>query len=155
MPGPGTNFEAPLLVGTRPQSSPTTPQINDYGSAVLEQRVTLVANSTTAVTANLYLPIGSVLLDITEDTTTAWSSGTAVATVGTAAADTTYAGSTDVHAAGRARPAFSPAQLLAMGNVVAPAEIFITVTPTGATSGGQTVITLEYAPTVQTGVGNT
>jgi hypothetical protein len=154
MPGPGTNFEAPLLVGTRPQSSPTTPQINDYGSAVLEQRVTLVANSTTAVTANLYLPIGSVILDITEDTTTAWSSGTAVATVGTAAADTTYAPSTDVHAVGRARPAFTT-QLANMGNVVAPAEIFITVTPTGATAAGQTVVTLTYAPTVQPFIGNT
>lgn len=155
MPGFGTNIEAPLLVGTRPQSTPTTPQINDWGSAVIMQRATLIANSTTAQTANLYLPLGSVVLDVTEDTETAWSSGTAVATVGTAAADTTYSGSTDVHAVGRVRPAFTATQLTNMGSVVAPGLLAITVTPTGATTGGKTVVTVSYAPTVQPYIGNT
>jgi hypothetical protein len=159
MPGPGTNFEAPLLVGTRPQSSPTTPQINDYGSAVLEQDVTLaVGSGTVAVSGTVYIPIGSKLLDILVDTGTVWNSATSdTLSVGTAAADTTYASGVDVKtSSGRVRPTFTAAQLIAMGNVVAPAELVATITQVGAAATtGLTVARFLYAPTVQTGVGNT
>ena len=154
MPGPGSNF-GPITISTRPQSSPTTPNINDGGMAVCEQNVTLAQNGTTAVSGTLYLPIGSVILDIIEDTTVAWNSGTAVATVGTAAADTSFAPSTSVAAAGRVRPTFTAAELINMGSIASPAAVVATVTPTGATTAGSTNIKVLYAPTVQQFTGNT
>ena len=159
MPGNGTNFEAPLLVGTRPQSSPTTPQINDYGSAVLSQQVQLaVATGTGAVTGTCYLPIGSAILDILVDTTTVWNSGTSdTLSVGSAAAGTQYASGVDVKTStGRVRPTFTAAQLAALQNIAAPAELFMTVTQVGtAATTGATTVTVIYAPTVQLYVGNT
>ena len=155
MPGNGTNFEAPVYVGTRPQSTPTTPWINDYGPVQCLARGTLTAAGTATVSGTVYVPIGSVLIDVTEDTLTAWNGGTAVATVGTAAADATYAGNTDVHATGRTRPAFTATQLLNMGSVVAPAALVFSIAPGASSTLGATVFTFEYAPTQQTYIGNT
>lgn len=159
MPGNGTNFEAPLLVGTRPQSSPTTPQINDYGSTVLAQQVQLaVATGTGAVTGTCFLPIGSAIVDILVDTTTVWNSGTSdTLSVGSAAAGTQYASGVDVKtAASRIRPTFTAAQLTNGQNVAAPAELFITVTQVGgAATTGLTTVTVLYMPTSQPFVGNT
>lgn len=158
MPGNGTNIEAPLLVGTRPQSSPTTPWINDFGSAVVVQQMTLaVATGTAAVSGTLYVPIGCKLLDVLVDTQVAWNSGTSdVLSLGTAAADTSYASGVSVAATGRVRPTFSAAQLINMGNVVAPASLVATITQVGAAaSTGSTVATVLYQPTVQPYTGNT
>jgi hypothetical protein len=159
MPGYGTNFTAPLLVGTRPQSSPTTPAINDYGSTVVAQQVTLVvATGTAAVTGTCYIPIGAAILDILVDTDTVWNSGTSdTLSVGTAAAGTQYASGVDVKtSAVRIRPTFTAAQLAAMQNVAAPAELFVTITQVGAAaSTGKTVVSVLYMPTVQAFTGNT
>ena len=155
MPGPGTTIEAPLFVGTRPMSGINTPAINDINPVQCMARGTIVAAGTVAQTASIYLPIGSVILDLTADTTTAWSSGTAVVTAGTAAADNTYAVSTSVASTGRVRPTFSAANLLNLGNVVGTGLVAVTIAPTGATTAGVTVITLEYAPVLQPYVGAT
>jgi hypothetical protein len=159
MPGPGTSFEAPLLVGTRPQSSPTTPGINDAGSAVLAQQIQLnVATGTTAVTGTAYIPIGANILDIIVDTTTAWNSATSdTLSVGTAAAGTQYASTVDVKtSAVRIRPTFTAAQLAALQTVDSPGQIFATVTQVGAAATtGATTVTILYQPTLQPFTGNT
>jgi hypothetical protein len=158
MPGPGTSFEAPLLVGTRPQSSPTTPWINDFGSVVIEQDTTLaVATGTTAVSGTLYVPTGSKILDVIVDTEVAFNSGaTDVLSLGTAAADTSFASGVNVAAAGRLRPTFTAAQLINMGNVVAPGELVATITQGGtAATTGSVIARVLYSPTLQPFTGNT
>jgi hypothetical protein len=159
MPGYGTSFNGPVLVGTRPQNSATTPAVNDYGLVVLAQQVALAVNTGTgAVTGTCYLPIGSAILDIVCDTTTAWNSGTSdTLSVGTAAAGTQYASGVDVKTAtGRTRPTFTATQLTNMQNVAAPAELFFTVTQVGtAATTGATLVTVFYMPVVQAFTGNT
>lgn len=159
MPGNGTNIEAPLLVGSRPQSTPTTPQISDFGSTVLAQQISLaVATGTGAVSGSVYLPIGSRIVDILVDTTTVWNSATSdTLSVGSAAAGTQFASGVDVKtSAVRVRPTFTAAQLAAMASVAAPTQIFATVTQVGAAATtGATTVTILYQPTLQPFVGNT
>jgi hypothetical protein len=159
MPGPGTSFEAPLLVGTRPQSSPTTPWINDFGSVVIEQDITLaVATGTGAVSGTIYVPTGSELLDVMVDTMVVFNSGTTdVLSLGTAAADTSYASGVNVHTpTGRQRPTFTAAQLINMGNVAAPGELVATITQGGtAATTGSVVARVLYTSTTQPFTGNT
>lgn len=158
MPGNGTNFEAPLLVGTRPQSSPTTPWINDYGSVLIEQDMTLaVATGTAAISGTIYVPIDSKLVDVIVDTQVAFNSGTSdVFSLGTVAAGTSYASGVSVAAAARVRPTFTAAQLINMGNVVAPGELVGTITQSGtAATTGSVVARVLYSPTAQPFTGNT
>jgi len=57
-------------------------------------------------------------------------------------------------AAARVRPTFTAAQLLAMGNVQNGGTVVATITPTGtAATTGLTIVTLEYAQTVQLNTG--
>lgn len=156
MPGFGTNFDGPVFVGTRPQSSPTTPAINDYGPVQCMQRSTIVAAGTATVSGTIYVPIGSVILDITEDTITAWNGGTvANATIGTSAGDVSFAGTTDVHTAGRFRPTFTATQLTNLGSVAAPGALIFSIAPAASAAAGSTVFTIEYAPTAQPFTGST
>ena len=155
MPGFGTNFEAPVFIGTRPQSGINTPAINDYGSVQALQRGTIVANGSIAVSQTVYVPIGTTIIDMTEDTIVAWNAGSAVATVGTAAADTTFSAATTVTAVGRFRPTFTAANLTNMGSVAGTGVIVFTITPSASCSAGSTVWTLEYAPNQNTYVGAT
>lgn len=158
MPGYGTQFDGPVQVGTRPQSSPTTPQINDYGNVVVEQDMTLVvATGTTEVSGTIYVPIGAKLLDVIVDNEVAWNSGTSdVFSLGTAAADTSYASGVSTASTGRVRPTFTATQLINMGSIVSPGELVGTVTQSGtAATTGSTVAHVIYAPTVQPYVGNT
>jgi hypothetical protein len=110
--------------------------------------VTLVQNSTTAVSATLYLPKHSVITDIIFDSTTAWNSATsATGSVGIAAAGTEYASGVNTLAAGgaRSRPTFTAAQLAAM--LDASGAVVVTITPVGATSAGQTTVSVIYEQT--------
>lgn len=159
MPGYGTRIEAPLKISTRPQSSPTTPSVDDTGMAICAQQIALaVATGTGAVTGSCYIPIGAQILDILVDTTTVWNSGTSdTLSVGTAAAGTQFASGVDVKtSAGRVRPTFTATQLTNMEGVAAPAELFATVTQVGtAATTGATLVTIIYMPTEQIYTGNT
>ena len=159
MPGYGTNIDGPLLIGTRPQSSATTPGVNDYGGAVCAQQIDLnVATGTGAVTASCYVPIGCAIIDIISDTLVVWNSGTSdTLSVGTAAGGTQYASGVDTKtAAGRTRPTFTAAQLTVGGTVAAPGQIFATITQVGAAATtGMTTVTILYLPVVQPFIGNT
>jgi hypothetical protein len=150
----GSDFIGPIYLGTRPQTSPTTPAINDFEPVQCAARITLAANAANAVTNVLYIPIGSIIQDITLDTVTAWNGTAAPLSIGVSAGDATYAGPTAIAALGRARPAFTGPQLAAMGNVVGPAALYITVAPTGANTTGLTYVTVEYTP-ISTNAGST
>jgi hypothetical protein len=158
MPGYGTQFDGPVQVGTRPQSSPTTPGINDYGNVLIEQDITLVAaTGTAAVTESLYLPIGAKLVDVVVDNMVGWNSGTAdVFSLGTSAGGTSFVSGVSLASTGRTRPTFTAAQLINMGSIAAPGELFGTVTQSGtAATTGSTVAHIIYEPTIQPFTGNT
>lgn len=119
---------------------------------VLSQSVQLTQNSTTAVSATMYIPPGSQIVDFEVDVLTAFNSAvSATLTVGITAAATTYVSGVDVTAAGRAAITYTAAQLAAMSNqsivgVSAPtvAPVVVTVTPSGATSAGYVNVTMLY-----------
>lgn len=145
-----THLSGPLKTGTKFAGEDGANQ----GYAVLQQSVALAQDGTNDVSATVYVPAGSRLIDIVVDVLTAFDSATsAVLSVGTAAAGTQYAGSVDVKAAtGRIRPTFTAAQLAAMSNVsvlgveaLTPAPVVFTITPTGATTAGYVQATLIYA----------
>lgn len=144
----GTAFDGPVISGNK-RYADSTPA--NTGVALLTQSVTLDQNSTNAVSQTIVVPEQSQLVDILVDTTTAWNSGSsATLSVGTSAGGTQYAGSVDVKtAAGRQRPTFTGAQLLAMNNITTSTSVVVTVTPSGATSAGKTIVTLVYAQTTR------
>ncbi len=144
----GTAFDGPVISGNK-RYADSTPA--NTGVALLTQSVTLDQNSTNAVSQTIVVPSQSQLVDILVDTTTAWNSGSsATLSVGTTAGGTQYAGSVDVKtAAGRQRPTFTGAQLLAMNNITTSTSVVVTVTPSGATSAGKTIVTLVYAQTTR------
>ena len=153
MPGPGTTFlGGPVMTGTKAGV--------DVGTCVLTQQVTLNQNSTTAVSATVYLPGGSQIIDIITDTPTPWNSATsATLSVGTAAAGTQFASGVDVKTTGlRIRPTFTGAQLTNMNSLSVSSQsapVVATVTPVGATSAGQTIVTYVYTQDVQVNLGST
>lgn len=146
---PGTSFSGPVISG--PRANPDNNGPANVGLCILTQQVTLDQNSTNAVSGTTTLPENSQLIDILVDTITAWNSASsATLSVGTTAGGTQYAGSVDVKtAAGRQRPAFTGAQLSAMQNILTNASIVATVTPSGATSAGKTIVTFVYAQTTR------
>lgn len=143
MSAPGTAFSGPVLSG--PVSIPS-----QQGYALLAQTVSLTQNGTAAVSQTMSLPNHSQIVDLYVDPSVVWNSGTSAAlTIGTAAADTTYLGSTAMTTQStRLRPSFSTAQIAAMEDVGANNNVVITVTPTGATSAGTTFVTMLYRQTL-------
>lgn len=147
--GPGSTWAGPLISGTKKDADDAGPA--NSGLALLSQTATLTPNGSAAVSAHFALPKGSQVVDIIEDTTTAWNAGTSdELTVGTAAAGTQYASAESVGATGRVRPAFTAAQLAAMANIGSTTDVYATVTPTGAApTAGSTTVTILYVQTVQ------
>lgn len=146
--GPGTSFGGPVIVGPRSSGSVAFPQGGNQGIAELTQVVSLAQNGTTAVTVTALVPKHSQLVDFIVDTTIAWNSGTsAVLSIGTTAADTTYVNGLSVATGTRARPAYNTTQLTAMLDVGSVETVAFTVTPTGATSAGTTFVTMQYRMT--------
>lgn len=143
MSAPGTAFSGPVLSG--PVSIPS-----QQGYALLAQTVSLTQNGTAVVSQTMSLPSHSQIVDLYVDPSVVWNSGTSAAlTIGTAAADTAYLGSTAMTTQStRLRPSFSTAQIAAMEDVGANNNVVITVTPTGATSAGTTFVTMLYRQTL-------
>jgi len=139
-----TAFSGPLATFTS-EVSGATGSYSDKGWTVMSQRLTLTQDSTTAVDATFHVPANSTLLDIIADTTVAWDSATsAVLTVGQTSAGTEYASEVDVTSAGRVRPTFTATQLGDMDDVGSDVAVVATITPTGATTAGTTIVTLLY-----------
>lgn len=139
-----TSFSGPVSTYTH-QADGSASGYSDAGLAVMSQSVTLNQNSTTAVTAVVYLPANAQIVDFLIDDLTVWNSASsAVLSIGTAAAGTQYAGSVDVTKAGRQTPTYTSAQLTAMADIGSNVAVYVTVTPTGATSAGSTLVTIRY-----------
>lgn len=123
----------------------TSSGYSDLGTAELTQVATLTQNSTTAVTAIVYLPQNASIVDFKIDNLTVWDSGTsATLSIGTAAAGTQYVGSINGKTAGRQAPTYTSAQLTAMANITTSVGVYITMTPSGATTAGITRVTVQY-----------
>lgn len=136
---PDTLFYPPVKVG-KPTADGTA-----KGGILVAQTVTLTQNSTTAVTSSIIVPPCRVH-EIIVDGLVLWNSGTsATLTVGTAAAGSQLAGSIDLKTAVRVTPTYTAAQLAALV-ITAEDELFITATPSGATSAGTTRVTIVYEP---------
>jgi hypothetical protein len=148
---PGTAFSGPVVSGDLPVGN-TAP---NQGLSICMQQVTLNQNSTTAVSATLWLPKHSVINDIIVDSPVAWDSATSAnLTVGTAAAGTQYAGgavaapeAVSVKTGGRQRFALTATQSGVVQDTGSNAAVVATVTPVGATTAGQTVVTIFYTQT--------
>jgi hypothetical protein len=124
----------------------------DQGYCVMSQSTTITQNSTTAVSASLYLPQGSQIVNFFIDVTTAFDSATsATLTIGTAAAGTQYVSGVNAKTAGRAAPTLSAAQLTAMANIGTTPAVVTTVTPVGATTAGAVRVTVFYVQQPQAG----
>lgn len=139
---PNTMFHPGLSIGAPNAEAP-----RGRGRVVAAQEFILVQNSTTAVTVSCVIPAGSIL-DVLADTTVAWNSATsATLTIGLAAAGTDIVSGVSTATAGRVRPTFSAAQLVAMRRPLSTGTettLFITITPVGATSAGTTRVTIIY-----------
>ena len=144
---PATAFAGPVVSGNHfgQNTSGIGP---NQGLGIMMQQVTLNQNGASAVSATVYLPKHSIIIDIIADTVTAWDSATGDSlTVGTTAGGAQYAPATAVKAQGRVRPTFTTTlgTLLDTGSNEA---VVATITPTGAATVGQTVVTYIYAQTV-------
>lgn len=123
----------------------TSAGYSDQGVCEMTQTVILTQNSTSNVTASLWVPQNSQLVDFLIDNLTVWDSATsATLSIGNAAAGTQYVGSINAKTAGRQAPTYTSAQLTAMANVTTNVQLFIQVTVVGATTAGITQVTLRY-----------
>lgn len=147
-----STFSGPVLSGTVRYNT-----YKNVGNSVVMQSQTITQNSTNAVSATFYLPAQSQIVNFNIDTTVSWNSATsAILTIGLTAGGTEYVTSIDVKAAtGRSAYTFTQAQLIAMLSAAINttdsaaagqpiSRLVATVTPTGATSAGTTVITVCY-----------
>jgi hypothetical protein len=146
-----STFSGPVLSGTVKYNT-----YNNIGNSVVSQTDILNQNSTNVVNSTLYIPAQSQILRFTVDVLTAFNSATsATLTIGTASGGTQYVTSVDAKTAGRASITFTAAQLLAMSSAAINttdsaaagqpiSTIVITITPVGATSAGQVLVTTEY-----------
>ena len=144
-----THLSGPLIAGTAVRGATNGP---NQGPVTLTQSTSITQNSTTAVSAALFIPAGSRILGFFIDVLTAYDSVTsATLTIGTAAAGTQFVGAVNAKTAGRAAPTFTAAQLAAMNGVsvlgaaaAIAGPVVITITPVGATAAGYAVITVQY-----------
>lgn len=146
-----STFSGPVLSGTVKYNT-----YNNIGNSVVSQTDILNQNSTNVVNATVYVPAQSQILRFTVDVLTAFNSATtATLTIGTASGGTQYITTIDAKTAGRAAYTFTAAQLLAMSSAAINttdstaagqpiSTIVITITPVGATSAGQVLVTTEY-----------
>lgn len=146
-----SHFSGPLTSGDLPYVGQTNGPNTGYCSLV--QTVNLTQNSTSAVSATMYIPAGSIITGFDVDVLTAFDSVTsAVLSIGITAGGTEYVGSVDVKAAtGRIAITYTAAELAAMSGQsvlgVAAATtppVVVTITPTGTTTAGYVHVTMHY-----------
>lgn len=108
--------------------------------------VTIDANSTNAVTGTIDLPEKSEIIAYQWDNVVAWDSATtATGTIGTAAAGTQYIGSINAKTAGSVTAvAGSAAQSLQKMYAADPRKLYVTVTPSGATTVGKSRVSVLF-----------
>jgi hypothetical protein len=108
--------------------------------------VTLTQNSTTAVTETIDIPAGAEIIGFQWDNRVAWDSATtAVGTIGSAAAGTQYVTSCNAKTAGAvAADAGTAAQSLLKAPSTSDRKVYVSITPTGATTVGQSRVSVLF-----------
>lgn len=146
--GPGVSFAGPVVQGPR-NGADASFNGGNQGLSMISQVVLLTQNGTAAVSQTVWIPRHSQIVDFYADSTIPWNSATsAVLSIGTAAADTTYVNGLDLKTStagnGRLKPTFNTTQIAAIGDTGSTQPVVFTVTPTGATSAGSTFVTMMY-----------
>lgn len=140
-----TRMQGRVSVGPTPSpdlAAATTAE----GILVANQKVSIGYDGTLVQNATLNIPVGSDIIDIIVDVTTAYNSATsATFSAGTSSGDTTYASGVNAKTGGRTRPAFTAAQVAAMQNIT-NGTITFTVTSVGQPTAGAAIITVLYEP---------
>jgi hypothetical protein len=150
----GSAWTGPLVSGPRSGQDAAGRGANQNLSVGMQQ-LTLVNNGNTAVSGTLWVPKHSVITQITALQTAPWNPVTsAVLTVGTAAADTTYLSGVDLKTGTFLEMPYSSAvptaaQLGAWLDTGSNEQVTFTVTPNGGSlTTGQSTFFLCYAQTV-------
>lgn len=149
--GPGTSHSGPMIVGPRASASGTQ-NFGNQGILPAMQVIRVVQNSTAAVSVTAQIPKHTQIVDFYVDSTVLWNSATsAILSIGTAAADTSYVNGLDLATStagnGRLKPTFNTTQIAAILDTGTNESVVFTVTPTGATSAGTTFVTMLYRQT--------
>lgn len=156
MPAPGTQFAGPLISGPRQNADNAGPA--NTGLVMLTQTLTLVQNGVNNVSGTFTIPEHCQILDFIVDNQIVWNAAVSAGlTIGTAALGTQYANSMDVKAAvtrfnapvaGSGLP--TAAQIAAMKDTGTNKSVVVSVNvAAGATSTGQTTVTMRYVQTPQ------
>lgn len=136
-----TRMQGRLSVGPTP-----SPDATGEGVLLARQSATIGFDATLVQTATFNIPVGSNIVDVLFDVTTAYDSATsATAALGTASGGTTYAGSVNAKTAGRTRPSFSAAQVGALIGITS-STVVATVTSVGQPTAGAVRVTIIYEP---------
>jgi hypothetical protein len=108
--------------------------------------VTLNAASTAVQTSTIEIPAGAEIIGFQWDNRVAWDSATtAVGTIGSAAAGTQYVTSCNAKTAGAvAAEAGTAAQSLLKAPSTSDRLVYVTITPTGATTVGQSRVSVLF-----------
>jgi hypothetical protein len=164
MPAPGTQFAGPLISGPQ-QYADNNGNPPNVGLVELTQTLTLLQNSTNNVSGTFTIPEHCQITEFLIDNRVVWNSATSAGlTIGIAALGTEYMSSVNLLAAGldaptRVRvpglkaggattnPVPTAAQLLAMKDTGTNKSVVATVAVVGATSTGETIITMRYIQT--------
>lgn len=137
-----SHTDGPITAGTQ---KPGSAKRANIGNVVLSQTVILDQNSTSVVDGILGLPSGSQIVDFYINVLTAFNSGTsATLSIGQSSGGTEYVGSVNAKTAGRAAPTLSAAKLAAMDDIGTNTDVYVSITPSGATSAGQVRVTVFY-----------
>ena len=136
-----TRMQGRISVGNTP-----TPDVTGEGVLLARQSATIGFDATLVQTATFNIPIGSNIVDVLFDVTTAYDSATsATAALGTASGGTTYASGVSAKTGGRTRPTFTAAQVAALIGI-ASSTVVATVTSVGQPTAGAVRVTLVYEP---------
>lgn len=135
-----STFAKPLRVYAADKDTPNA----DLGDVVVAQFKELDFDADLVQDATFHLPVGAQILDIIVDVKTAFNSATsATLTVGKTSGATEYASGVNAKTTGRARPAFTAAQLANMAKID-NAVVVATVTSVGQPSAGASSVTILY-----------
>ena len=138
-----TYMQGALKAGEGPSEVST-----GVGSAVFTQTGANSGVSGLTQDITFVLPKNSQIISIIPDVLTAYDSATsATLSAGTASGGTQYVSGVNAKTAGRATPALSAAQLLAMANITTNTTLVVTITSVGQPTAGLVRVTLQYAIT--------
>ncbi len=149
-----THHQGPVAIGEHralATNSAGTQVGPNQGFALCQQMASFTQNSTTAVSVTLYIPAGSRICGFLVLNQVAWNSGSsATLTAGITAAGVEYLTAVDVKTAAGLVPLtathVTATQSANWDSTGTSTKMVLTITPSGATSSGQTDVIVLYSP---------